>query len=32
VLRRYLAMEAKAADSVQHELAQFTRLMTDTKA
>jgi molybdate transport system regulatory protein len=32
VLRRYLAMEAKAADSVQHELAQFTRLMTGTKA
>jgi molybdate transport system regulatory protein len=28
VLRRYLAMEAKAAESVQKELAEFTRLMT----
>jgi molybdate transport system regulatory protein len=28
VLRRYLEMEAKAAASVQKELAQFTRLMT----
>jgi hypothetical protein len=27
VLRRYLEMEAKAAASVQKELAQFTRLM-----
>jgi molybdate transport system regulatory protein len=27
VLRRYLEMEAKAAASVQRELAQFTRLM-----
>ena len=28
VLRRYLEMEAKAADSVEKELAEFARLMT----
>jgi molybdate transport system regulatory protein len=32
VLKRYLAMEAKAADSVQRELAEFSRLMVASKA
>jgi molybdate transport system regulatory protein len=32
VLRRYLEMEAKAADSVQQELLEFSRLMTAAKA
>jgi molybdate transport system regulatory protein len=32
VLRRYLQMEAKAADSVQRELDEFTRLMSGLKS